>query len=161
MIRRTLAGMVAAGTLAAMVFFGAPAQAHPATQSTTCNLSAIVTFNPGLTFTAQNQVIRTRGTLKSCSGGGVTGASLRGHGGGNLSCTSGTAQATITIHWNTGESSTLKLRVDVGSGTATGKVTAGKFAGEPAGANLSISPVTGDCFNSPVTKASATGPVSL
>jgi hypothetical protein len=161
MARRIIWSWVAAGMLAAVVFMTSPAQARPAAQSTTCQLSATVTFDPGLTFTARDQAIKARGTLASCSGGGVTGGSLRGKGGGNLSCTSGTAKATATIRWNTGQSSTLRLRVDVSSGSATGKVTAGKFAGEPASGDLTISPITGDCFNSPVTKASADGSVSL
>ena len=159
--RRILASWVVAGTLAAMVFISSPAHARPSAQSTTCHLSAIVTFNPGLTFSAQDQIVRTRGTLDSCSGGGVTSATLRGKGAGSLSCTSGTAKATVTIHWNTAASSTLKLRVDVGSGSATGRVTAGKFAGESASANLTLTPIDGDCFNTPVTKASADGSVSL
>jgi hypothetical protein len=160
MLRRILASAAIAASLTMLVTAGS-AQARPAVQSTTCSLSSILTFSPGLTFTAVDQTIKARGTLDSCSGGGVSSGTLRGRGGGTLSCTSGMAKAKAIITWDTSETSTVKLRADVSSGTVTGKVVAGKFSGEPATGDLTLTPIEGDCFSSPVTKASAEGPVSL
>ena len=146
----------------AVLGLGIPAQAAPSAQSTTCNVDMLLLFRPGLTFSSQNQMIRAKGNLTDCTGGGVTsGTILPGTSGqGTMSCTSGSANATVNVKWNTGQFSQASVTVDV-SGTINGTVTRGLFTGETVSASLSVTPLNGDCFFTPVTKAEATGSVSL
>jgi hypothetical protein len=67
----------------------------------------------------------------------------------------------VKIRWNTGESSTLSVAVDIGSGSVTGTVVAGKFVGESVTGDLTLQSIQGDCVFTPVTRASATGSISV
>ena len=161
MVRRALAAALIAGTLAT-VAFTLPAQARPATQSVTCNADILLSFRPGLTFSTQNEQIRAKGRLTGCTGGGVTSGTIlnTSSGSGSMSCTSGSANATVNVAWNTGQRSQASVTVDA-SGTITGTVIRGLFAGEDVTASLTVTPLNGDCFFTPVTRAEATGSVSL
>ncbi len=159
-MRRIVSSVLVAGVMASMAFVAPVAVARPATQSTTCDLKGSVKINPGLTFSVQAERIKLSGTLSGCSGGGVTGGTGAGKGKGNLSCTSGTATATIDITWNTTETSTVKMTVDVSNGSVSGTVSSGKFAGESVSGSLTVQPTSGNCFT-PVTKAKISGSVSL
>ena len=77
-----------------------------------------------------------------------------------MSCTSGSASATVNVRWNTGQLSQASVTVDT-SGNVNGTVTRGLFMGEPVTASLTVTPLNGDCLFTPVTKAEATGSVSL
>lgn len=160
MLRRILASALVMGSVVAIVLAPPSAHAAPATQSTTCDADLLLKFDPGLTFATQSQMIRILGNLTNCVGGGVTSASVLGKGRGDLSCTSGTAEALINLTWNTGERSQVQGSVDT-NGNITGTVTRGKFAGEEVTASLTVTPLNGDCFFNPVTRAEATGQVSL
>jgi len=160
MSRRVLAWALVASSTAAIAFAAPAAHAVPAAQSTTCNASFLLGFNPGLTLSERAQRIRVGGNLDGCSGGGVSSATVSGKGRGSLSCTSGTAQAIINLTWDTTERSQVLVTVDT-SGNINGSVTRGKFAGETVSASLTITPLNGDCVFTPVTKASATGTVAL
>jgi hypothetical protein len=160
--RFLIAGTLLASILGAAVATAPAAGASVAAQSTTCKLKAIAKFKPGLTLSEQQQKIKASGTLSNCSGGGVSSAVFSGKGGGSMSCTSGSGTATLNVTWNTNETSVVSLTVDVGAMSFSGMVTSGKFAGEPVSAtNVSITPVKGDCFFSPVTKAKAKATASL
>ncbi len=161
-VRFLMAGTLLASIVGATAATATVAGASPATQSTTCKLKAIAKFNPGLTLSQQQQKIKASGTLSNCSGGGVSSAIFSGKGSGNMSCTSGTGTATLNVTWNTSEASVVSLTVDVGAMSFSGMVTSGKFAGEPVSAtNVSITPINGDCFFTPVTKAKAKAKASL
>jgi hypothetical protein len=162
MLRRVLAVALMAGTVGALAPWVQSAHAQPATQSVTCNVDMLLLFKPGLTFSTQNEMIRAKGNLTGCTGGGVTsGVILKtSSGSGAMSCTSGSATATVNVKWNTGQLSQASVSVDV-NGTITGTVTRGLFADEDVTASLSVTPLNGDCFFTPVTKAEATGSVSL
>ncbi len=162
MVRRILAAALVAGSVAVVAFAVPAAQATPATQSATCDVDMLLLFKPGLTFSSQNQQIRAKGNLTNCTGGVVTsGVILKtSSGSGNMSCTSGSASATVNVKWNTGQLSQAAVTVDT-SGNINGTVTRGLFAGETVSASLTITPLNGDCFFTPVTKAEATGSVSL
>ena len=161
MLRRVLACALVAGSVGAFVFAAPVAQATPRAQSTTCDANLLLRFRPGLTFNTRSQMIRISGSLSNCVGGGVASATvIKGTGSGSISCTSGSASATINLMWNTGEKSQVQGNVDV-NGNVTGTVTLGKFAGESVTASLTVTPLNGDCFLNPVTSASATGSVSL
>jgi hypothetical protein len=156
MVRRLAALML----LATVVLVPLPASAGPADQ-TTCEADLLVSFDPGLTFSEESQEIRIRGSLASCTGADVLSGTIRGSGSGELSCTSGSAEARATIRWDTGERSLLRGSVDVDAGTVTGSVVRGKFAGEDVDGSLTITPLEGDCLFDPVTRASATGTVTI
>ena len=160
MSRRVLACALVASSTAAIAFAAPAAHAAPAAQSTTCNASLLLEFNPGLTLSEQDQRIRIGGSLDGCSGGGVNSATVAGKGRGSLSCTSGSAQAIINLTWDTSERSQVLVTVDT-SGNINGSVTRGKFAGEAVSASLTVTSLNGDCVFTPVTKASATGTVAL
>ena len=139
-IRLLMAGVMLASMAGLSVAGAAWAQARPAQQSTSCHMKAVIKFRPGLTFNEQNQKIRTRRSFSKCVGGGVTGGTFTGRGGGSLSCTSGTGQATVNVLWNTNETSVVSLTIDVGNQMFSGTVTSGKFAGEDLTAsNVNIS----------------------
>jgi hypothetical protein len=162
MLRRALAVALMAGTVSSVALWSPAAHAAPAVQSVTCDVDMLLLFKPGLTFTAQNQMIRAKGNLTGCVGGGVTSGTIlkTSSGSGNMSCTSGSAAATVNMRWNTGQLSQATVSVDV-NGTVTGTVTRGLFTGEEVTASLSVTPLNGDCFFTPVTQAEATGSVSL
>jgi hypothetical protein len=161
MLQRILIGTFVSACLAAPGLATPAATARPATQSTSCSADLTILFRPGLTLQEQAQQIRGRGPLSSCVGGGVASGTAAGSGSGTLSCTSGTASATAKIKWNTGESSQISVTIDVGNGTVTGTVTSGKFAGESVTGNLTLQGLQGDCIFTPVTRAEATGTISL
>jgi hypothetical protein len=161
-VRVFVAAAMAASIVGVSALGALAAPAGPSAQSTSCHLKAVLKFNPGLTFTEQQQKIRAMGKLTHCSGGGVTSATFRGKGGGSLSCTSGTGSATVTITWNTLETSVVSLTLDVGNDTFSGTVVSGKFAGEDVTASdVTITPLEGDCVFTPVTKARVTASVAL
>ena len=164
-MRRFLAGGLVAGVMvtSAFAFMGPAAQAGTAAASTSCSLSSVVSFSPGLDYSTEHpQKIKVKGKLTGCVGGGVASAKAKGKGGGSLSCTSGSATVSLKVKWNTGESSTVSLIVDLGSQSLSGTVASGKFAGETVSAsNVSFTILQGDCFFSPVTKAQVDGTVAL
>jgi hypothetical protein len=161
MFRHIFACVIAAGAIGTTALSGPVALASPAVQSTTCDANLQLGFNPGLKLGESAQTIKIFGTLSNCAGGGVTQAIIqKGTGAGTMSCTSGSASATITLRWNTGERTQVMVTVDP-SGVITGTVNRGKFAGEDVSADLAVTPTQGDCFFQPVTRATATGSVSL
>jgi hypothetical protein len=158
MLRRLLAlGMVAGSVLGAGAV---PATARTSDQ-TTCNASLQILFRPGLTLAESSQQIRARGSLSGCAGGGVASATVTGTGSGTLSCVSGSGTANANLRWDTSQTSKIQISLDVSNGTVTGTVVAGLFAGEDVTGDLSLIPVQGDCLFTPVTKASATGTVTI
>jgi hypothetical protein len=161
-VRRVLTGGLIAGVMLTAAFAGPAAQAGTRAQSTSCNLSTIVTFSPGLTLSQSQQAITAKGKLTHCNGGGVTKAKFHGSGGGNLSCTSGTGTVTLKLRWNTGEKSKVSLTVDLGNQSLSGSVVSGKFAGEDVTVgNVSFTILSGDCVFTPVTEAQVTGTAGL
>jgi hypothetical protein len=132
-------------------------------QSTSCALSSIVRFRPGVTDgQARHVFIRFRIKLTGCAGGGVTSAQGSGGGVGKLRCTAGQAVAKAELDWDTGAKSFLNFQVDLGAGTLTGEVVDGLFKGEALSAgDISVTPIRGDCVTSPLKKAKLTATVGL
>jgi hypothetical protein len=162
-MRRFLAGGLVAGMMLTMAFAAPAVQAGPAAQSTTCNMKATVNFNPGLNYSQEKTVvIRAHGKLTGCNGGGVLSAKFRGRGGGTISCTSGVATIKLKNTWNTTETSVISLKADLGAQSLSGTVKKGKFAGEDVtAADVTFTPVDGNCITTPLTKATITATVSL
>ena len=157
-MRKMSLSVLVVGALA-LVGFAPAAQARPLTQSTTCDVSAIATFNPGLTLGEKAQTIKMKGTLSSCNGGGVTSGSFRGTGSGTMSCTSGSGTGILKVTWDTTEVS--KISITLTTSGLSGTVIGGKFKGEDVTADVTITPLQGNCFPDPVTKAGVSGTVSL
>jgi hypothetical protein len=161
MLRRFLASALLISSVGTVALAGPGAQATPQVSSTTCDANLMLGFNPGLGLGEQPQQIKILGSISNCVGGGVTSATIiKGVGSGTLSCTSGTASATISLKWNTNQKSKTTVTVDT-QGVIAGTVTQGKFAGEDVSADLTVNPTQGNCFPVRITRASATGPVSL
>jgi hypothetical protein len=162
MVRRIFVWVLAAASIGLVALAAQSASAKPTVQSTTCDISLLLSFRPGLTFdNSRHQDIRGKGNASNCVGGGVTSANIvKGVGSGNMGCTGGSGTATLNIAWNTTEKSRVSVTVDA-SGNIVGTVILGKFVGEDVTASLSVTPLNGDCFFTPVTKASAVGSGSL
>jgi hypothetical protein len=156
-VRRSLVSLL----LIAVSFAVVPTQAGAQTQSTTCDVVATATFDPGLTFTTRNQTITVRrGELNNCVGGGVTSGLFRARGSGQMSCTSGSGTGRAGIRWNTLETSIADLTLTA-AGDFSGMVTSGKFAGEPITGSGTAQPGPGDCIIRPIRSARITGTISL
>ena len=163
-MRRFLVVGLAAGVVALSVLASAaPAMADVGAQSTSCHMDATATFKPGLDLSQeQKEKVKAKGKLTDCVGGGVASAKLYGMGRGTISCTSGIAKVKMKAHWDTGELSKVTLYVDLGLQTLSGTVTSGKFAGEDLSAtDVTLTPLVGDCFTAPLTKAEVTATVSV
>jgi hypothetical protein len=162
MRRRVAGGML--GMLMIGVLVGAPpAQAQTHANSTTCSLTARVKFRPGITQVEQRNVrMPFRFKLSHCAGGGVVSATGYGGGIGTVGCLSGQAVAKAHTDWDTGETSGLNLMFDIGDGAMSGKVIAGKFTGDPLSIEgVTVTPVRGDCVDSPLRRARLTATLGL
>ena len=158
MVRRVLLLVVVAGLFTVGPIMGARAVT---TQTTTCNADLTATFDPGLTLMERDQKVRGSGALSGCTGGVVTDGTLISRGRAHASCTSGTATAGVQVRWNTGQISRIRVDVDITNGLVQGTVVQGLFAGEPVTGSLTIEPINGDCVFRPVTKARATGTITI
>jgi hypothetical protein len=67
----------------------------------------------------------------------------------------------VQVRWNTGQISRIKVDIDITNGVVQGTVVQGLFAGEPVTGSLTIEPINGDCVFRPVTKARATGTITI
>jgi hypothetical protein len=134
---------------------------------TSCaHTSGTATFNPvlpksGDSTTVTPKVSGKKGAITSCSGGGVTSATLttkaKFHTPTNCDILlSGNPSkkppsGTITTKWNTGATSTASVKLLPVSGQTleahiTGKVTSGLFVGLTVNQTISFAPKTGNCL---------------
>ena len=137
---------VVALTIALGALLSIPA-AHAAVGSVTCTGTSHVTYEPGLTLTSQTVIASETDTVPSCTSTDATLTSVITRGTidypvPNAACNSvelNPAGGSLTIHWNSGQTSTLtglvgELTVTAGvlQNAATGTVTAGEFTGAAA-----------------------------
>lgn len=156
---RTLTALAAALTVASL---GAAATAN-ASASTTCTTSLSATFTPGVGPTGSAQTIAVTGTLAGCSGGVVSRGKFHGSlSSADFSCAGGVATGHLHVRWNTGATSGIHVSVTLSGASVTiaGKVKKGLFAGDTAGASLSLVSATGNCTTTPITAATFTGTLS-
>lgn len=158
MVRRFLSLVALSASLAVLPVIGVQADTGV---STVCSVDLTTTFDPGLNFSLRSQKIQGSGTAFDCVGGGVTSATVVARGRGEASCTTGTVVAGALVRWNTGDESRIRIDIDIASGLAEGVVVSGLFAGDPVTADLTIEPTQGNCIIRPVTKARATGTVTI
>lgn len=152
---RTLTALAAALTVASL---GTAATANAST-STTCMTSISATFTPGLGPTGSAQTIAVTGKVSGCSGV-VSSGKLHGSlSSADFSCGGGVATGHLHVRWNTGATSGIHVSVTLSGASVAiaGKVKKGLFAGDTAGASLSLTGVTGNCTTSPITAATAAG----
>lgn len=157
-MRRMLFRVALVGCMAAVSFL--PSTANAGVQSTTCDVQARATFDPGLKLSPRNQTVTVRGDLTNCVGGGVTSGEFRGKGTGSMSCTSGSGSGRVGVRWDTGEYSVGDITLSA-AGDITGVVTQGKFVGEQLSADVTVTPGRGNCILTPVRSATIKGTISV
>lgn len=165
--RRHLITFIAATALTLGAIAAAPAASAGGGASTSCATAGTATISPGFSTTQQAQTISVKGKLRSCSGGGVSSAKMKGTlNTPSASCTSGQpATGTLKLTWNTGAQSreSVTLTQD-GSDPSlffiNGTVTAGLFAGELVSGSVTLTPTQGDCLFTPITEADFAGNTS-
>jgi hypothetical protein len=151
--RVTLVGCVAAISFS-------PGMAGAGVQSTTCDVAAKATFDPGLKLSSQNQTVTVKGQLTNCVGGGVTSGVFKGKGTGSMSCTSGSGSGRVGVRWNTGQYSIGDITLS-STGTLSGVVTQGKFVGEQLSADVTVTQGPGNCILTPIKSATLNGTLSI
>ena len=162
-MRRPVVAVVLGALMLSLVSGVPGAQARTEAHSTSCALSSVVKFRPGLVEDHGTQSeIRFGFTLSQCQGGGVTSATGFGGGVGKLRCSAGRAVAKAEVYWNTGKTSGLNFIMSLTRRSLHGQVVDGLFKGERMSVtNLSIRPLRGDCVTSPLTKAKVKGTLGL
>jgi len=156
-------GSILGAVMLALVIGAPAAQARTDHQSTSCALSSLVKFRPGLVQDHARRVfIRFDFKLTRCEGGGVASATGFGGGVGTLRCTSGRGIAKAEVDWDTGAKSFLNFTVNLRKESLYGQVVDGLFKGDRMSATaISVRPIRGDCVTSPLTKAKVTGTLGL
>lgn len=136
----------------------------------TCVGNNTADFTPGLTLTSQTTAIHAEGAYTACvstTDPAVTSGTYVADGSGTLSCLAGGHAGRYTIHWNTGESSTIAFTNSIAFRplgesivVADGSVTAGKFLGRKFTGTFTLLQVSLlNCLSSGVTQS--TGPTTL
>jgi hypothetical protein len=165
---KKLGVFVMAVALMAPVIAAAPAGA--AAIVTCAKPSGSVTFTPGLSATPKVQTTTFNLPVKGCKGtGGVKSGTSKGKTVGKTkdTCTTfakaGATTTTVTITWDTKQTSTAKLATKTAAGkngltaTVTGKISAGLFKGKTIKTKVAVT-LKGACSNaSPLKKAVLTG----
>ncbi len=156
---RTLA--VAASAVVLSSAFVTPA--HAVTVGT-CTGKAAVTFTPGLRFSGPvMSTVGLNGTVSACTGSLPRSGKIRGSATSlapGLTCTSGSATGRVTVTWVDGTVDKVRVTAST-TGGITGKVTAGPRLGATIKLAGNVTPVTGDCILTPLTKASVAGTVTV
>ncbi len=161
LLRAAAACALAAGTVA--IGLASPAAAA----ANSCkSLAGTANFSPGVTTTARNQTITSKGTLSGCAPASQTGGS------GTLvstiktakptSCQTllqggGVTKGTSKVTWKNHKTSTMAITLKTGTGKAynvanvTGTVTAGLFKGKHVSGQLKFTPKPGqNCTTVPI-----------
>jgi hypothetical protein len=177
MRKQVLCVLVATST--AFLVLGVGGQALAAPVDLTCPFAATITFTPGLGLVSQSQHITgmaeagtSVSSLTPCSSV-VTGVQYAGGSGpvsgtGTLACATvglsgltGSANGTVAVTWNNGDTSTITWSVTLGG--AFPVVSASVISGALRGSTVSVAPtptgLTGNCLLAPVTSVSFAGAV--
>jgi hypothetical protein len=168
---RRVCGVGVAIALMAPIGVFAAQPAGAAALVTCAKPSGYVTFTPGLGSTPKIQTTTFNLPIKNCHGGGVTGGTSHGSTKGTTkqSCgtfaTAGKTTTTVTITWNTKQTSTAKLATTIVPGspgvitaTVSGKVIKGKFLNKTVKTKVQVKLAKGSCTDAdPLKKATLTG----
>lgn len=105
-----------------------------AEENTLCTIAGAVEATPGLTYAPTPGKYTLKGTMDCTSGRKGTGK-LTGNGAGTIGCSGGKNEATLTVAWKDGSSSTLAMSLaDFAYGTGgVGKVTKGALKDSSVG----------------------------
>lgn len=138
-LRRSVAGVVVAVTVAAGLVAVAPAAQAADVELLSCVGTGANTFDPGVTLQLRPVTITSAANYGPCVSSGSPAITSGGYGvvvTGLLSCLAGSVSITVTITWNTGETTTVAANGVVVLRPANetvvvyqGTVTAGRFSG--------------------------------
>jgi hypothetical protein len=166
-VKRTGIGGIAGVVLLACVLAVPAAEASEVAASTSCSMSAKLTFKPALiqgvnTFEFIDMKVR----LRDCSGGGVISADGYGGAAGTLTCDSGRVAGKpsmkMQVFWNTGSDSGMNGTFNFQRSRLHGRVTGERFKGERFDlAGFALRRLDGDCATTPLEHATLTGTLSL
>jgi hypothetical protein len=175
-MRKTILTIASVAALAMPLFALAPSAGATAPATPTCKVSTgTAKFAPALPPVTQPNskvlsTITSTGNVKSCTGGGVTSATMTGKikfkSPGNCTTlaegTGGAITGTVTFKWNTGKTSTIgaaklaQVKGAATNATITGKITAGLFIGKTASQTIAFTLKTGNCTSTPLSAVSYT-----
>jgi hypothetical protein len=139
-----------------------PAQAAVTLGS--CTGDGSVSISPGLRLAPATMATMTfTGTVTGCTGklpksGKISGTATALAPG--VTCTSGAATGRIKITWANGKIDVIKATADTTTGFA-GRVIKGPHLGAVIAVTGKVTPVTGNCIFTPLTKASFAGTASV
>jgi len=174
-MRKSILTVASVAALAMPLLAFTPTAGAAAAATPTCKtVAGSATFSPALpplgnTTTVKSTVTAT-GKASSCTGGGVTSATMSGKfkfaKAGNCTTlaqgTGGAITGPVTFKWNTGTTSTIgaaKLQQVSGNAfqsTVTGKITAGTFMGKTESLKVTFALTTGECSSKPLSKVTFT-----
>ncbi|HEY1737319.1 MAG TPA: hypothetical protein VGI86_01335 [Acidimicrobiia bacterium] len=175
-MRKTILTVASVAALALPFFALAPSASAAAPATPTCKVSTgTAKFAPALPPLSKPNskvlsTISSTGNVKTCTGGGVTSATMTGKvkfkTPGNCTTlaegTGGAITGTVTLKWNTGKTSTIgtaKLQQVKGAATnavISGKITAGLFVGKMESQTISFTLKTGNCTSTALSAVSYT-----
>ncbi len=169
-MRRIVAGGVTTLMLCSLALVAPAAQAlqtAPADQSISCHLNMRMKFEPAAVHGYNHLIfIALTARLRDCTGGTVSYAN--GHGGayGDLICANGVItgkmSAKTQVYWDTGDSSGLNYFFHFDRSSLRGQVTFGPYKGELVlSKNFTVTPLKGDCEETPLVRSKLTGTIGL
>lgn len=125
MIRRSAIGVVLFSVLTLL----APS-ARAAESSALCSIAGAVAPTPGIGYAPQSGAYHLKGTM-DCTSEHPSHGEMTGTGTGTIGCLGGSSTATLTVAWEGGKNSTMKLQLgDATYGTGGyGTVEDGEFKG--------------------------------
>ncbi|WP_157619902.1 hypothetical protein [Saccharothrix sp. NRRL B-16348] len=168
-LRRSVAGVVVAATVAAGLVATAPAA--QAAELLSCVGSGANTYQPGVTAQIRPVTITSRADYGPCLSTGtpaITSGGYRIVVTGLISCLAGSVSIMVTITWNTGETTTVAAAGVVVLRPANetvvvyqGRVTAGRFEGAAVVMNAVVLNTTPQQCLTPEGVTSSSGPADI
>ncbi|MER5265415.1 hypothetical protein ABTZ99_25375 [Actinosynnema sp. NPDC002837] len=170
-LRRSVAGLVVAVTAAAGLVAAVPAAQAADAELLSCVGSGANTYEPGVTAQIRPVTITSRADYGPCVSSGspaITSGGYRVVVTGLISCLAGSVSITVTITWNTGETTTVAAAGVVVLRPANetvvvyqGRVTAGRFAGALVVMNAVVLNTTPQQCLTPEGVTSSGGPADI
>jgi hypothetical protein len=168
-MRRTVAALFVGALVLASVLVSAGAQAAPTDGqfSARCSFKGILTFKPPLNQGENDfAFIKLAFKERRCVGANVTSGKGPGGAEGTIQCESGQVTghvaAKLVINWDTGDRTDLNFFFEFGENTIRGVVVYGLFKGDDVKSRrFSMTPLKGDCAETPLVRSLIAGTISF